>query len=472
MKHSSRAVSAVEQAMLDEVTVRLIRPDEQARFNELIETQHYLHSAKWVGERLFYVAEYRGEWMALLSWCAPAYHLKARELWIGWNDRQRQSRLCLVANNTRFLILREAGECPNLASRVIRLCLDRLSDDWQHRYGHPIWIVETFVDPQMFQGTCYKVSGWEHLGKTAGWKRGGEDFYEAHDRPKQLWVRELRPGARTRLRGTNLPEAAAMVDASVRPYCEHSPEDLEGIRSLFDGVPDWRRGAVAFPLPGLLGLVACASLCGVVRGQRDLGAFGRTLSQKQLKALGFRKRGRGRNRRYAAPCETTYFNLLNTVDHLPLEDALLAWQTRRLGPRTAKDNLIACDGKRLKSSQGQESVSAYAVRSGRWLGSEPVEKGSNEIPAAQRLIQRLDLDGQRVSLDAMHTQTQTARLIVFDGGGDYLLTVKGNQSGIAKTLNKLRRGSARAVSPSASGESGGTDGMESLPHGSPQPGVL
>jgi hypothetical protein len=450
--------------MLDGVTVRLIKPDEQERFDQLIETQHYLHSATWVGERLVYVAEYGGEWMALLAWTTAAYHVKARDRWIGWTDRQRQRRLSLITNNSRYLILRPAGTCPNLASRVMRLCLDQLSGDWQARYGHPIWIVESFVDGQQFRGTCYKVSGWEHVGNTVGWRRGGEDFYVAHDQPKQLWVRELRPGARTRLKGRQLPEEAAMVEADAAPECEQSLEEMGSLRRYFERVPDWRRRVGAYPLAGLIALVACATLCGVMRGQRDLAAFGRTLSQQQLKALGIRKRGRGRQRRYPAPSETTYFNMLNTVDHLPIEEALQQWQTERLGARTADDNVVACDGKELRSSQGQESVSAYAVRSGRWLGSEPVEEGSNEIPAAQKLLARIDIDGQRVLLDALHTQVETARQIVFDGGGDYLLTVKGNQPGIAETLGHLRRGLNRAFSPSASGRSSGSDGTESQSH--------
>jgi hypothetical protein len=365
------------------------------------------------------------------------------------------------------LILRPAGTSPNLASRVMRLCLDRLSGDWQTRYGHPIWIAESFVDPQQFRGTCYKVSGWEHVGNTAGWRRNGEDFYVAHDQPKQLWVRELRPGARTRLRGQQLPEEVAMVEADVAPECEQAPEELGGLRRYFEKVRDWRRSEGAYPIAGLIALVACATLCGVMRGQRDLAAFGRTLSQQQLKALGFHKRKCGRRwLRYPSPSETTFFNLLNNTDRIHLERALQQWQTDRLGARAADDNVVACDGKELRSSQGQESVSAYAVRSGRWLGSEPVEKGSNEIPAAQKLLGRIDIDGQRVLLDALHTQVETARQIVFDSGGDYLLTVKGNQAGIAETLGHLRRGLNRAFSPSASGRSSGSDGIESQSHGS------
>jgi hypothetical protein len=470
MKTHKVSVSADEQALLNGVTVRLIKPEEQKRFDQLIETQHYLHSARWVGERLFYVAEYGGEWVALQAWTTSAYHVKARDKWIGWTDRQRQRRLSLVANNSRYLILRPAGASPNLASRVMRLCLDRLSGDFKTRYGHPVWIAESFVDREQFRGTCYKVSGWEHVGNTAGWRRDGEDFYVAHDRPKQLWVREIRPGARTRLRGRQLPEEVAMVEAQVAPECEQTPEELGSFLRYFERIKDWRKWVDTYPLAGLIALVACATLCGVMRGQRDLAAFGRTLDQQQLKALGFHARRRRRRwePRYTAPSETTFFKMLSKVDRVELERALQQWQTDRLGVRTADDNVVACDGKELRSSQGQASVSAYAVRSGRWLGSEPVEEGSNEIPAAQKLLTRIDLDGQRVLLDALHTQVETARRIVFDGGGDYLLTVKGNQPGIAETLGHLRRGLNRAFSPSASGRSSGSGRTESQSSGSAQ----
>ena len=79
----------------------------------------------------------------------------------------------------------------------------------------------------------------------------------------------------------------------------------------------------------------------------------------------------------------------------------------------------------------------YSVQSGRWLGSEAVAPGSNEIPAVQRLLQRVDLDGSLVTADALNTQTETARIVVQDQGGDYLFTVKGNQSGVADNVQQL-----------------------------------
>ena len=156
-------VSALEQDVLDGVKVRLIQPQEQKRFDTLIETQHYLKTATLVGERLCYVAEYQGVWLSLLAWSAPAYHLKERDAWIAWTQEQRRRRLGWVANNSRFLIL-EGAHYPNLASRVMGLCLGRLSADWEARWGHGLLAVESFVDGQLFRGTSYRVSGWTSAG--------------------------------------------------------------------------------------------------------------------------------------------------------------------------------------------------------------------------------------------------------------------------------------------------------------------
>lgn len=102
-------------------------------------------------------------------------HLKARDAFIGWAEEQRRVRLPLLANNSRLLILPE-HHYPNLISRFMRLMLARLSADWQARWGHPLALAESFVDPQLYQGTAYKVSGWSQLGRMAGWQRRAGDF--------------------------------------------------------------------------------------------------------------------------------------------------------------------------------------------------------------------------------------------------------------------------------------------------------
>ncbi len=454
MKKKRRVkLTASEQAVLDGVKLRLIEPEEQQRFDELIKEDHYLHNAAWVGERLFYVAEYEGEWIALLAWTSAAYHLKARDAWIGWDEEQRRRRLKLVANNARYLILTEGQ--PNLASRVMGLCLKRLSADWEERYAHPVLVVESFVDGQLFRGTSYQVTGWTQLGKTGGYARHCQDYYVKHNRPKQLWVRSLISGGRKQLSAEHLPEALASVESDVSPRCTFSASQLRDMAAYFRQVTDWRKRVVRYPYESLLAVVLCATLCGVVRGQRDLAAFAKTLTKAQRRALRFhRDRKTGE---CPAPKETVFFHVLSKTDPLELEQALLGCQEHVLGPQSKDDRLISYDGKVLCSANGMELVSGYSVSTGRWLGTEAVESKSNEIPAAQRLLQRIGMDGKTAVLDALHSQVDTARQIVQGCGADYVLTVKGNQKGVGKTLQQLWNGRKAAFPPSDANETGCAD---------------
>ena len=436
-----------DQRLLDGVQVRLLAPEERDRFDQLLVAQHYLRSAALVGEQVRYVAEYQGQWVALLAWCAGAYHLKARETWIGWSAPQKKRRLPLVVNHSRFLVL-EGWHVPNLASRVMKLCLQRLSQDWTDRYGHAVLVAESFVDPQQFLGTCYKASGWTLLGHPQGHRRVRQDFYLAHDRPKQLWVRELRPGARTVLRGRNLPEPLRAVAAAHPPECPQTPAELTRLAECFAGLSDWRKRKPDFPLPSLVAVSLCAMLCGVCLGQRDLAAFAADLTVDQMEALRFPRDWTCRHRRYRPPGESSFFRLLTQVPPRQLEAALLAWQDHVLGRRDPTDDLVAVDGKELLNSQGLEIVSAYSVQGGRWLGSQPVAEHSNEIPAAQELLRRAPIEGSLVTADAMHTQTETARIIVQERGADYLFTVKGNQKGVSDTVRQLYQNLSHAFSPS------------------------
>ena len=154
------------------------------------------------------------------------------------------------------------------------------------------------------------------------------------------------------------------------------------------------------------------------------------------------------SRRRRAPSESTFFRLLSKLESRGLEKALLAWQNHLLGQSPSTARQVALDGKELLNSRGAQSVSAYEVQTGRWLGSEPVIAGSNEIPAAQELLSRTELEGALVTLDALHTQTETARIVVQERGADYLLTVKGNQPGIAQNARKRDESFRRGFSPS------------------------
>jgi hypothetical protein len=434
-----------EHEILRTLIVRPIRPKERARFDQLLVTHHYLHRAELVGEHLRYVATHRGRWLALLAWAAPARHLRVREQWIGWTDEQRRRRLALLVSNTRFLILPD-GHLPNLASRAMKLCLARLPRDWQSAWHHPVALAESFVDPQLFRGTAYQVSGWVNPGATAGFARHAADYYVAHDRPKQLWVRELVAGARRKLRAEKLPPAWAAVEAKVPPCCRDSTRRLRALTAHFARVPDTRsRKGLRYPLPGLLALIAAATFCGVSRGPLELAAFAATLRQAQLRALRFRPDPD--TGRYTAPTETTFTRVLATVDNDALQAALLAWQEQLLGPTAPEDNVLAVDGKELRHAQGVQLVSAVTARGQRWLGTVRVVAKSNEIPAVPKLLDALDLRGKLVALDALHTQSDTARHLVQERGGDYLFTLKDNQPTLRQTVETLL--APQPFSPSA-----------------------
>ena len=446
MKTKHRPIlSDEEQALLEGVEVRLIRPEEQESFDRLIVEGHYLHNADFVGQQLRYVAEYQGQWVALLVWNAGAYKLKLREQWIGWSDRQKRRRLPLVVNNSRFFIP-EAFHIPNLASRVMKLSLERLSSDWERTYHHAVLIAETFVDPERFRGTTYKASGWTLLGQTQGFQRSRQDFYERHHKPKQLWVRELQPGARTILRGRNLPVACKACEQDHAPDCVQTPEELQQMDQFFGDLPDWRKRKGDHYLSSLVAVTICAIMCKVCLGQRDLAAFARNLTREQRIALRFPRDRTKRIHTYLAPSESTFARMLRHLNNEALQRALLRWQDHWLGQRDPVGDQVSVDGKELLNSQGLEVVSAYSVTQGRWLGSAPVAEGSNEIPAVQTVLARINLEGSLVTADALNTQAETARIVVQDKGGDYLFTVKGNQPGVQKNVQQLSKDLSRAFS--------------------------
>ncbi len=441
-----RRPTPAEQEVLDELEIRLLSDEADIdRFDELIIEHHYLKSATLVGENLRYVATYRGEWLALTAFCAGSFNLRYRDEFIGWSREQRRCRLPLVVNNARLLLLPDS-HYPNLPSRLLKLVLRRLSEDWQQRWGHPVALVETFVDSEFFCGTTYKVSGWTELGATAGFSRGGPDFYQAHDRPKQLWVKPLGEGTCRKLRARTLPPEWAVVEQKKVPACTAKVKEIQGLLAELKELPEFRsRSGLFYPIAGMVALIVLAIFAGVVRGQRDLAAFARSLSQGQRRALGFRmnlKTGRIRS-----PKETAFFRVLQAVDDDLLEKILLRWQEKVLGP--ANDGVIALDGKKLRHARGVELVRCIGVESGRWLGTVVVAEKSNEIPAAQQLLDRQDVEGKLVVLDAMHTQDLTARKIVFEKGGDYVFTVKKNQKTLYQTLEKKLQ--PQLFSPSTQG---------------------
>src|SRR5260370_417729 len=432
MSEKFRMPRPEDQMVLDSLQVRLLEPHELERCNRLLDQHHYLGSPKPVGERLYYlVSDPQDQWLALLVFAAAAKHLKHRDRWIGWTGGQRGRSLSLVVNNIRFLVLPERT-FPNLGTRALRMVLARLSSDWQVVYEHPVVVVETFVDPEQFCGTVYTANGWEELGMTDGSGRHQRDYYVRHDKPKRLFARELCRNARRSLQAEHLKPALAVVEAKAGAKSRHTVKEIGSIVDSLRQVPDFRARVESYPLWSLLAIYLLAVLCGAPRGSKDLAKVARKLSQSQRRALGIRPR----HRRHPAPNQPTFWRLLQEVSGAQLQQILLSVQEQLRGP-APKDELIALDGKEPKHGGGQSVLTAICVPSQYYLGSAIVDTKTNEIPVAQQLFPDLDLKGRFVSLDALHTQTQTARDIVLEGGGDYLLTAKDNQPTVHHNVEKL-----------------------------------
>ena len=146
---------------LREVQVGLVRPDEVPRWNALLREHHYLGFRKMCGRRLRHLAVWRERWLAL--------HCAARDRWIGWTSLQRRTRLFLVANNTRYLLLPGFAGTPRLASRVLGRSLRRLARDWQALHGHALLLAETFVDPARFILSTVLRSPSRNSGLSLAW---------------------------------------------------------------------------------------------------------------------------------------------------------------------------------------------------------------------------------------------------------------------------------------------------------------
>jgi hypothetical protein len=148
------------------------RTPDELLFNSLLEQYHYLAYEQPVGEHLKFVAWAQGRPIACLAWSSAPRHLGSRDRYIGWSAEARRRNIRLIAYNTRFLILPWVA-VPHLASHLLSRMAQRLSADWECRYGHPIYFLETFVDPERFRGTCYRAANWVLLGRTTG--RGKDD---------------------------------------------------------------------------------------------------------------------------------------------------------------------------------------------------------------------------------------------------------------------------------------------------------
>jgi hypothetical protein len=161
---------------------------------------HYLGYRSRVGQNLqYWVCDRQDRPLGCVVFGAPAWQCAVRDQWIGWTGPERARSLGGILNNTRFLIFRWV-RVPQLASHILSRVSRCIAQDWQAKYGQPIWLLETFVDRQRFAGTCYRAAGWMGLGQTQGRGRQGPAGVLSTT-IKEVYVRPLHPDFRGHLRG-------------------------------------------------------------------------------------------------------------------------------------------------------------------------------------------------------------------------------------------------------------------------------
>lgn len=411
------------------LTIRKITDDELDRYKALEGQYHYMGEGHPAGDTLRLVVESEGTWVALFLWSSAAYRLKDRDAYIGWSGPQRSSRQKLVVQNRRFTLLFERGSHPNLASRILGQMVRELPGIWFDTFGYEPLLAETFSDIEAREGTCYKASGWLELGKTKGFSRHRSDFYVPNERPKKLWVRELRKDAASWLRAVALPPECfkgAQSDADgVLPL---TLPQIESLHELFCKVPDPRANNRVFHIGAMLSIVAMAILSGH-RNLQQIVRFAERMRMNHRKALGLPSFAKGSTYR-KVPSYSAFYNLLRKLDIEQFSQHLSQWLASHNGSLPAA---LALDGKFIRDTVGIVCLVDHETGVPRAMAKASQKEGEGhdcELKASQRMICReSDLNNTVITADALHCQRQSARDIV-ERGGEFILQVKDNQKSV------------------------------------------
>jgi len=388
------------------------------------------------------IAEVDGEWVGVLLWGSASYRLKHRDEFIGWTATQRAQRQKLVVQNRRFCIFFQPGEHPNLASRILGAAIRDLPTLWFADFGYAPLLAETFTDIEAQAGTCYRAAGWQPLGKTKGYSRDRADFYVPNERPKKLWVRELRPDAAAQLRAIQLPEecrGGAHSDADgVLPL---KTLQVESLHQALCKVPDPRARNRSFHIGSILTIVAMAIFSGHYN-LAQIVRFADRLRIDQRKRLGLPRFKPGSSYR-KVPSYKVFYNLLRKLDVDAFAQCLSLWLAEHSGTLPAA---LALDGKFIRDTVGVVCLVDHETGVPRSMAKASKKEGEGkdcELKAAQRMIHNeTDLSNTLITADALHTQRRSAQDIVAKGG-EFILQVKGNQ----KTVHKLSKQLTKGLSP-------------------------
>ena len=433
--------------------VRQCMIGETAWFRKLEGEYHYMGESHGAGDVVRLVFEEDGAPVALMTWAAACYCLKARDERIGWNPAMRAARLKLVANNRRYTELVPKGSRPNLASQVLGMAVRELPAIWERQWGYRPLLAETFCDIERASGACYRAAGWEAVGKTKGFSRVGHarDFYIPNGRPKVLYMKPFRKDAWELAVANSLPpEYEAATHAKADGVLPLRPAQVESLHWELCQARDPRGRNRTFHVGTLLAIFTMA----VASGAKDLKeahAFVERLTNAQLRELGCPRKKDPLGREVAGECVRPSYNAFYPLlrhrnrktgrydfDVADYAARLSAWTMAQAGklPRH-----LAADGKFVSEVVGL--VSVVDAESGEVVAVAPASmkeglKGRCEYPVLRDTLAGMDLSGAVVSTDALSCQDDTAHTVLANGG-DYVLQVKSNQKGLLRQCGELSR---------------------------------
>ena len=395
--------------------------------HQMLDGEHFLGAGKEAGDRLCQFVTEDGRVVAVLIWCAAAWHVKDRDTIIGWDPVTRSRRLKLVVQLRRFLVP-EQSRRPNLASQCLGRSLRELPAQWQAEHGYRPLLAESFSDPESHHGTVYKATNWTCAGDTKGFSQDHTDFYLPNGRPKKLWLKPLDPQAYVLMCAPHLPEdcqAALTPGGGARSPL--GTGQLKTLRHAFLEVPDPRRPqSRRHPLSAMLTLVAL----GLLMGGRDMLNIWRKvacLDDNQRDAIGLKVRHK-QSGRLKMPGYDALNDLMSAIDPHAYAAALTAWLQANTGilPRS-----LALDGKSVGDGKCGMIVTLCRHEDGRPVAMIPAtgKKEDCEVSEGRALLAdpAVSLENALVTADPLHNKEPTLRVIV-EKGGDYFVGTKPNTS--------------------------------------------
>ena len=428
MKNQTARKAAPTRSSAGELEIKVAQSaHDWRRAKEALGREHGLGAGSEAGDRLCQLVREEGKLVAVLVWCAAAWHLKARDEAVGWDAVTRSQRLKLVVQLRRYLVLEESRR-PNLASRCLGLGMRELVCQWETEHGYRPLLAESFSDPESHAGTVYKATNWEAAGTTKGFSQDHTDYYIPNGRPKKLWLKALAPKAYELMCARELPEKSK--GALVARGGARSPLKNAGLKSLSDALrevsdprhPKSRR----HPLPAMMTLISLGLLMGA-RDVLDIWRKVACLSQSQREAIGLRVRDKA-SRRLKMPGYDALNDLLAAVDPGEYARALTAWLQANAG---ALPRSLALDGKSVGDGRCGMIITLCRHEDGRPVAMAPAsgKKEDCEVSEGRALLAdpQVELCNALITADPLHNKEATVRVIL-DKGGDYLIGTKENTS--------------------------------------------